>query len=246
MDREKWAEGWIDLPRYDCPTCNKGTLRQHGDIVAEETEYSKAEYAKDEWEPEWMTHRFVMLLKCDEPGCGEIVTVAGDRKVEVYEDYEENRQEVVEKYYPQNMHPAPYVFRIPPRLKTEPMQQLVKAFELMWADAGASANRIRIFVERLMDQYKVPTTGIDKKGNPYELKLFQRINEMEKMHPGHKDAFDALRWVGNYGSHSGDAKRETLLNCFEVLEGLLADLVEGRKDRLQNWQQQMIANKGKA
>lgn len=126
------------------------------------------------------------------------------------------------------------------------MQQLVKAFDVMWADAGASANRIRIFVEQLIDQYQVPTTGVDKKGNPYEMKLFQRINEMEKMHPGHKDAFDALRWVGNYGSHSGDAKRETLLNCFEVLGGLLADLVEGRKDRLQNWQQQMIVNKGKA
>ncbi|WP_446737714.1 DUF4145 domain-containing protein [Rhizobium sp. CFBP 13644] len=72
-----------------------------------------------------------------------------------------------------------------------------------------------------------------------------QVNELEKLHPGHKQTFDALRRVGNEGSHSGEEKRDNLLNCFEVLERVLQDLVDGKKARLENWQQQMIAVKCK-
>jgi hypothetical protein len=246
MDYEKWRGGWTELPRYDCPTCKRGLLRQLGDIRVVETRYSEREGEEEGWEPDWMTRRFVMLLQCDDLKCGEVVTVAGNQKVQMFEDYEEQRQEYVNYHYPFSVYPAPHVFSVSNNLSEDCQEQLVKAFELMWVDSGASANRIRIFVERLMDQFNMPTVGTSKKGKPYELKLADRINEMEKLHPGHKDSFDALRWVGNEGSHSGNAGRKNVLTCFEVLERVLEDLVDGKKARLHEWQQKIVATKGKA
>ncbi|RVG28646.1 DUF4145 domain-containing protein [Sinorhizobium meliloti] len=247
MDREPFDKSWILIPKFRCPKCKSGTLLQHGNIVAEETEYSKREFNLDDWEPEWMTVRFVMLLKCDTPSCGEVITVAGDRRVETFDDWDSHQQHVVEVYYPHTVVPGPHVFPISPNLSETCKHHLAKAFELMWTDAAASANRLRIFVERLMDQYQIPTEGPSDKDPTkiVEWKLFKRIDELEKQHPGHKDAFTALRHVGNEASHMGQAKRETLLDCFEILEDALNDLVDSKKQKISQLTQSLIASKGK-
>lgn len=245
MNRELWNEHWTHLPRFECPKCNLGRLKHEGSPLIQEPTYSYVEQSDNDWEPEWSILRFTMMLKCDEKPCGEIATVAGDVTIVVYDDYETIEQHYVNCFKPKFFRPSPHVFTISNKLNDECKNQLVKAFELMWVDAGAATNRIRIFIEKLMDQYQVPTTKISAKSKMYDLKLADRINELEKSKPGHKEAFDALRWVGNEGSHSGKSTRETLLTCFEVLEDLLADLVDGKKDRLNNWKQLTISNKGK-
>jgi hypothetical protein len=79
----------------------------------------------------------------------------------------------------------------------------------------------------------------------HSLDLSERIDEFEKMKPAHKDALDALRHVGNYGSHEGQADKEALLDCFELLEDALSELIDEKKAMLAAKAQTLIQNKGK-
>jgi hypothetical protein len=48
--------------------------------------------------------------------------------------------------------------------------------------------------------------------------LNDRIKEFEAIDASHAETFDALREVGNVGSHQGDNTRETVLDAWEVYE----------------------------
>ncbi|MER8646769.1 DUF4145 domain-containing protein [Mesorhizobium sp. M1252] len=147
-------------------------------------------------------------------------------------DLEEEFDIEVVAYWPRAILPAPPVFPISKNLSQDGALHLRKAFELLWVDPASSANRIRIFVEFLLDQFGISRTGTNKKGASYDLALADRIILMETSKPGHKSVFTAMRKVGNYGSHAGKAKFEALIDCFELLEAVLIDLVDGRRERL--------------
>lgn len=82
-------------------------------------------------------------------------------------------------------------------------KQLSRAFELYWTDKAAAANRLRFFVECLMDHFNVPTKGKGQKKESHVLDLFERIVASDIVIPSHKDALEAMRHVGNNGSHGG-------------------------------------------
>ncbi|ARP65495.1 hypothetical protein A9K65_020565 [Mesorhizobium sp. WSM1497] len=165
-----------------------------------------------------------------------------------HEQYEEDLGEMVSYnstyYSPTQMYPAPPVFPLSPKLSKECAAHLRKAFELLWVDPASCANRIRIFLERLLDQFEVPYMGVNNKGRDYDMTLAQRIEYLEDKKPGHKDAFNAMRNVGNFGSHQGKAKFETLINCFEILQEMLKDLVDGRKSRLEKMTAALLVKNG--
>ncbi|WP_189524044.1 DUF4145 domain-containing protein [Mesorhizobium sp. M8A.F.Ca.ET.165.01.1.1] len=213
-----------------------------------ETGYSKKEQNDPEWELHWLTERFIGFLECGNKFCGEIVTVCGSVHRQHHEQYEEALGGEVSfdntYYSPSLIHPAPPVFAVSKKLNKDCAAHLRKAFELLWVDPASCANRIRIFVERLLDQFGVPCVGVNKKGDDYDMNLAQRIEFLEGQKPGHKDAFDAMRNVGNYGSHQGKAKFDTLIDCFEILEEMLKDLVDGRKSRLEKMTAALLVKGG--
>lgn len=214
-----------------------------GSPHCEETEESKRERQDHpEWEPEWVRESFVALLKCDE--CGEVVTVAGTRRLSTYEDYENQEQCLQASYYVRHIYPAPHIIEVSDDLPTECAKHLKLAFELYWVDGAAAASRLRILVERLMDHFDVPIEGKGNKDKNHALSLSERIAEFEKMKPGHKDALDALRFVGNHGSHAGQSDQKALLDAFEILEGALSELVDNKRAKLAAKAKALIQSKG--
>ncbi|MDW9709521.1 DUF4145 domain-containing protein [Sinorhizobium meliloti] len=246
MNRDLWEVGFKTLPKWTCPHCQKGSLlTMHNFPRCEETEYSKDEQNKPDSEPDWTVERFVALMKCEVSTCGEIVVVGGDRQAWMLEDYEHRTQSWESILVCGFIRPAPHIIPVSGKLPHECAKQLKKAFELYWVDKAAAANRLRIFVERLMDHFKVPLKGKGKKTKIHTLDLSERIDEFDTMKPGHKDALDALRHVGNYGSHEGQADTQALLDCFELLEDALAELIDEKKAMLAAKAQKLIQNKGK-
>jgi hypothetical protein len=51
--------------------------------------------------------------------------------------------------------------------------------------------------------------------------------------------------VGNVASHEGEVNRGFVLDCFELLEESLVELVEDRRAKLTAKAQRIIAGKGK-
>jgi hypothetical protein len=185
--------------------------------------------------PTDITYRFTQLLRCAISTCGQIVSVMGDADMVDRDPMESDEERMKYKLFPKGMHPAPPLATIPEGTPEAIAKELKIAFQLFWVDLGACANRIRISVERLLDELGVPPNSI----------LFRRIEDLVAKDPNHAETFHALREVGNVGSHEGVNTRETVLNAFEIYQDALAEIFGQRKQRIDALKKAIRASKGR-
>jgi hypothetical protein len=231
---------------FSCPHCQRTTLTlEEKCLFVEETAYSLANHAHPEWEPDFSSKRFVLVLRCSVKKCGELVAVSGDVVVEpTFDDEGDWNYEAMLR--PRSMYPAPRIIVLPEAIPHEVRQELELAFQLFWADYGSCATRIRTSVERLMDHFKVVKMRVvkdpKKPGQPGKLRPYDLSARIDKFISAtgdvvHKDHLHTLRVVGNVGTHKSGVSREEVLQAFEVYEHALAELVvrsPPRWQRLQN------------
>jgi hypothetical protein len=144
---------------------------------------------------------------------------------------------------PHSVYPGLPIIALPSEVPLEVQGETEAAFQLFWSDLGASASRLRTSVERVLDHFKIPRT---KAGGGY-LTLNDRIKEFKKIDPAHADTFDALRHVGNVGTHLDELKREALLDAYEIYEDALNELFSKKKHKakIAALTKKLIAAKGK-
>lgn len=245
VDITLWVDSFSDLsiPIWPCPRCLHGRiLRSEKSVRTIEPKYSKDARSHDAWEPEWITERFVAVLKCDNPKCGEIVVVSGETQI-VGEEDEEHGFVYVSQLVPKSIFPAPRIIDVPKETPSQVKREIELAFQLYWSDLGASANRLRSSVERMLDEFgiaKTITTGGKKRFRP----LASRIDLFAHQKPAFKDSLDALRHVGNLGTHAV-VDRPSLLAGFSILEDALAEILGKRSKKARSLIKKIIKGKGK-
>lgn len=247
FERDHWSGAYSreGFPRFTCPRCRKGRfVHDQSSLFIEQPKFSKNESKHPDWEPDWDKERFSLRLTCESSDCGEIALVSGDTTVAEYYDEDFNTWGLVSLLRPQAFFPAPPIIAVPKEVPTNISEELDKAFQLFWVDLSASVNRLRVSVELLLDHFKIPRTGMDKKGKPNRLDLNARIALFEKSDPEHAPTLTALRMIGNLGSHGGEVNREPLLDAYEIYEYALAELCGQRKARIDQLRQKLIAGKG--
>ncbi|MGR9178854.1 DUF4145 domain-containing protein (plasmid) [Rhizobium leguminosarum] len=191
------------FPQFVCRRCHKGNLTAK-DKYKREPKHVTNDLRDHDMQGEESEGRFIALLSCNNRLCGEIVAVAGDYVSHATIDKGPDgglEQFWDDTFRPTSMHPAPSIITWPKSLDELPKMHLMVSFELFWVDAAACASRLRIFIETLLDQLGVSREGIKRNGKKGMLDLSERIDELDKVKPGHKSALDALRHVGNFGSH---------------------------------------------
>jgi hypothetical protein len=224
--------------RLKCPRCSKGILKNKKDsFVRLVPIHVSRKIENEELQGEVSWGRFSGYLECDAFGCGELVVVAGDFEEHTHYQFDDETRDPVEftdmNYSPSIMHPAPPMIELPRNLNKDAKGHMTRAFELFWSDLGACANRLRIVVELLLDQLGIPRKGPKGKRKNTRLDLSDRIDLLKITRPGHEKALTALRIVGNTGSHEGVVEFEELLDCFELLEDALIELLEARRAKLE-------------
>ncbi len=233
------------IPKFKCPRCGRGRLIADPSCIrVKQPEFSKIECRHEDYEPDWDTERFSLELKCDEVTCGEISHVVGDTVAERYYDEEFNTDAWMSLLRPRGFYPAPPIIDVPKQVPKDIQRELKKAFELYWTDLNATANRLRVSVERIMDQQRVPHEALNKHGVMGRLDLNGRIAVFSKTNKDHGDTLTALRMIGNLGSHGGDVQREAILDVFEIFEDSLAELYGERTARLKKIKEKLISTKG--
>ncbi|MER8592396.1 DUF4145 domain-containing protein [Mesorhizobium sp. M1182] len=178
---------------------------------------------------------FSLFLRCGIEKCGTVVSVHGDRQLTERNSYGRDEDRFFYLLTPKGMYPAPPLATVPDATPNPLKREFATAFALFWIDLGACANRLRIIVEKILDHQRVPAAR----------DLATRIASFKKSEPEHADTFDALRYVGNIGSHEGKASREAVLDCFELLQDAIAELFGQRKTKLSGIKQRLIAAKGR-
>lgn len=76
-------------------------------------------------------------------------------------------------------------------------------------------------------------------------RLHKRIERYAKAEESIGPQLMALKWLGNTGSHSGDVGQQELLDAFEILEHVLAEIVERRSDRVAALARELTEKHGK-
>lgn len=250
MKRKLWAQTFQaeNPPKFPCPHCSDG----HLNLVPDSTKIIEPRYSEDAhahvaWEPDWITERFNMTLRCDNQTCGEVAFVVGDTTIsEQIEDGPDGWvQTFVTALRPKAIFPAPAMIELPEDMSLGIVAPLKDAFRLFWSDHGASAAKVRASLERVLDDKLVPTTTITKGGDVVNLDLNGRVQAFEKTNPDEAPTFHALRMVGNLGAHGQNVDREALLDVLEIYESALEDLYSNKKEKLKAIQEKILKRKGK-
>lgn len=209
------------IPLYPCPQCEAGILQIDGEIDSTVTEESK----KDQnfgFDPDLVVLNFRGKLVC--ATCSDVVFVVGTGGVEVEHDIDQNgdwSSEWVEYFNPQYFHPPLRLVNCPDKTPPRVKDRIWKACEAYFGQPDSCCNSLRAAAEEILTDLKIDL----KQANGGYLTFSARINQLPPERDAVKALFDALRWLGNHGSHSDSSlTRADALDAFDIMSLLLEEL----------------------
>lgn len=140
--------------------------------------------------------------------------------------------------------------KIPDRCPNEVRERIEEAARLIWADPASAANRLRSAIEELLTAQKVPRTRlVAKKGGAQgrsrrRLTAHDRIELLKVKEPGAADLLEAVKWIGNSGSHESGMRVGDVLDGVALMEHALHELYDNRGKELAKMAKKINARKG--
>jgi len=234
MRRHLWNESYSDYhpPLWPCPACGRETLSPIPQSF--KVEYPSG-FDRVDLSPLDYTYRFTQLFRCSVQECGDVAAIAGTAELRENPEVQNTEDRYYYRLFPHAVHRGLPIIEIPPETPDSVKNNIELAFSLYWVDFGATANKLRISVERLLDEIEIPKAA----------NLNARIENLQKFDANHVETFHALREVGNVGSHEGDNTRQTILDAFELYEYALRDLFGHHRARLEELRNRIRSRKGK-
>jgi hypothetical protein len=178
------------------------------------------------WDPEWLEGYFTCVLRCQRPKCEEITIATGLWQVKAtgYEaallsdDYSLMHSNF---YRLQTTLPALPIMQVPKDCPEPIRKAIASAAGFLWADPGVAANRLRLAVEAILDVLDVPRTAQNSKGEDYSPSVNQRIEILRRSNLEVANLLEAVKWIGNQGSHEDSLSAVDVLDGVEILERAL-------------------------
>ena len=221
-------------PPWVCPTCSAGMFRLDADALKFAMSSHSARAAGEEWfGPEHVEYKFSALLKCDNPACKEVASIAGRGELETIPDERMQHEEYEARFFPTYFSPSPVLISIPPRCPDEVREQLNAAFVSSWGEYPAAANRIRVAAELLLDALRVPKTAAVQNKGRRRRSLHERINALPARHAPVKNSMLAIKWLGNHGTHEADMSQHAVYDALDIFESVLEELYSEHPRRIE-------------
>ena len=228
-----------NMPIYRCPICLKGHLERI-DFQSEETAASIRESREEWWEPDYEQSIFRMTLKCQK--CDGIVHAHGDGVIE--EEYDENDENGWARYWvtvhrPKYFYPSLKFIDYPPATPLEVQTPLNAAAAMYYSHPAASCNSLRMAAEEILTSLGVP------KPDPGKFITFsQRIKQIPETSSVY-GLLDALRWLGNDGSHARSSiTHRDAEDAFRVIDLLVEEVYSDRRKKIQELAAAIREHKG--
>lgn len=212
------------IPEIKCPLCGHGYLRNNkSDLKIEESAESSNGHQDEYWEPEFTYGGFIGKLVCDNSKCRNGIFYSGESTVEHF--HHNNGGETLEwvllpRYFSEQIQIIQLKEVYPKKVK----QLLNSSFELFWIDSDSCGNKIRIIVETILDLQKIPR--YPKTGKRKPIILHDRINKYKIINGELGKLMEAIKWIGNHGSHTTGLEREDLLQAYGMLKIVLDKLYD--------------------
>lgn len=219
--------GWVlhaSWPPIPCPDCGEGIIRPAGDLMKlhdPASEQLLAHITAGMAGTGELTGTCSGTFRCSDPECGRAVLISGDWSYDVDVDTLTNGTRWTDFIRVRYVSPALPIFTPPAKTPEKVTAAIHAASELLWINPNAAANQLRQAIEELLTSKRVRRTEITRKKKRRRLSAHDRIELYRAADPANADIADtleAVKWIGNSGSH------EATLTIAEVLEG--AELLE--------------------
>jgi hypothetical protein len=236
------------VPDWPCPGCEASSLTLVTESFRTITDaHTVRQRSHPDFDNEWVSGRFVCLLKCSKNMCKESCAVAGNFSTSVVQD--EEGVEYQREGIPRSIIPAPPMIGIPEDCPKPVKNEVKAAFSLYWSDLAACLNRIRNALELVLNDLNVPKSSRNNSnGKMQRLSLHHRIEKLEKQRPGLKDICDrmmAVKHLGNAGSHPEEnVAVDDVFDGFDILERVLADMYSRHTGLLEKTVREINRRKG--
>jgi hypothetical protein len=212
----KALDGYVsqrDWPHVNYPTCGNGFLTP--DVLdAVPSMASERAQTHESWEPDWISGTFHGLLRCAVPSCAETVSVVGNLKVgpTLAPDSSWDGADYDNMFQLRFALPALTILTPPAETPEEVKEAIKSASQMLWIDPSAAANRLRLAIEALLTNRGMPRFAVSN-GTRSRLTTHARIVKFKKYEGEAGEALEAVKWIGNSGSH------EDTLTVSDVLDG---------------------------
>lgn len=210
-----------------CARCD-GVLTPSTPTIHEDPVSIKAR-DHEAWDPDWITGSFVMTPACH--ACGKITVLAGEHKVDYKTSLDGTWHGDYEDFFRlRAASPGIRLIDVPDRTPDDVQTAVREAASVMWASPSSAVNGLRRAVERMLDHKRVRKTKVTTKRKRMRLTTHERIEIFRATEPDAALALEAVKWIGNEGSHSGEVAITDVLDGAGVLAYAL-DLLFGERTK---------------
>ena len=223
-----------EITEYNCPHCQKGYLLLDKKYFFEkqyESSIKKSTFKINDYEEDYDDRCYLGTtagqLKCNHSDCAEITSFIGETKY--YLNYHEDdiEIEVLEKgIFFKYFIPSIHLIELRNEYPKELQKILLESFSLYFSSYSACINTLRILLEKLCELHGIKSTtnnsGYKKLGNKLkELKFDDKV----------KDLLEAIKWIGNDGSHSLEViEKEDLDLTYRFIKKVLDEIYPSQTD----------------
>ncbi|WP_417832414.1 DUF4145 domain-containing protein [Terasakiella sp.] len=176
--------------------------------------------------------RFTGLLKCTNELCGEVVSFSGTGipQEEYFDDPQRGYDyKWVTHFFPKFFNPPIDLFPLWQfDLPHEVSKAVIASFKLFWCDLPSCISKLRLTVERILDDKEIPTAP--PRGRRHN--LHQRIDIFkEQVDDDLGDFLEAIKWLGNEGTHENNAEKHEVMDAFDMIEHVFEHLYRIQRDQ---------------
>lgn len=239
---------------YSCPTCGKLSLQLDKDkFHSSETSSTRKMLQEDYWEEDWRTSVYTAILVCRNTACEEHVISSGtgfisEEPVFTSDDsYTYTSSEYVCLFEAKFFQPALHFFDIPSNCPEDIKNPLLEAFSITLLSPSSAANKVRVAIEHLLTNFRIPKTTSNKQKKRVRLTLDTRITKAKDKNivlGKLEDILYAIKWLGNAGSHSSsEITLDDVFDAYELMHHVLIELYQP-KNRLNKLAKAIRKRKG--
>ncbi|MFN3256987.1 MAG: DUF4145 domain-containing protein [Ilumatobacter sp.] len=196
-------------PRLPCGECSTGELQ-----IGKPTEIDIAAGYQDHegWEPEWIHGHFTVQAECSNRSCRSIALVAGKMKVDADVDEGGHWYGEYDTFYELRYCDPPLrLLTVPDGTPEDVKRAIESASQVVWMDPSSAANRLRASIE-----YLLTDLGVPKRGTTHT-----RIQRLAASRQDVATVLEAVKWIGNDGSHTAALPLKDVLEGVALLERAL-------------------------
>ncbi|PTC24820.1 DUF4145 domain-containing protein [Pseudomonas aylmerensis] len=230
-----------NVPAYGCPYCEAGALQLVGKLDSQVTEASKRDQDY-EFDPDGVVLTFGGKLKC--ASCSDVVFFTGTGGLEIEHCVGADggwESEWVEYHNPRFFYPPLKIVICPEKTPYLVKEKIVAACESFFSQPDSCCNSLRAAAEEILTDLKV---DLNTASGGF-LRFSDRINKLPTEKEGVKALFDAVRWLGNHGSHAGSVlTRSDAMDAFEIMNLLLEELYSDSRLKAQELARRINLAKG--